>query len=240
MADVTHLRTAYEKIAKRLAETGRADWVGEEMAVLTSPATYDIDPRNAWRRIRTRTSSRRFLACLRELAAWREEEARRRDIPRPRILRDEQLVEIAAHPPANPDALARMRGLGRDVAMGALGRGILAAVERAQNLPDSECPEPEQRDALPGGLAPVVELLRVLLRMKADASDVAPRLIASGDDLEMIAASDDAAVPCLAGWRREIFGEAALALKHGRLALTVAGRRVRLVSTEKEIASQPA
>jgi ribonuclease D len=229
LADVTHLRTAYERIAKRLAETGRADWLGEEMAVLTSPSTYDIEPRNAWQRIRTRSTGPRFLALLRELAAWREEEARRRDVPRPRILRDESLAEIAAHPPATPEALARMRGLGRDVAFGALGRGILAAVERAQALPDSECPAQERREALPGGLAPVVELLRVLLRMKSEASDVAPRLIASGDDLEMIAASDEARVPCLSGWRREIFGESALALKHGQLALTVTGRRVQLV-----------
>jgi len=229
LADVTHLRTAYEKIAERLAETGRTDWLREEMAVLTAPATYDIDPREAWRRIRTRTAAPRFLAILRELAAWREEEARRRDVPRPRILRDESLIEIAAHPPATPEALARMRGLGRDLAFGALGRGILAAVAQGQAVPQADCPVPERRAPLPGGLAPVVELLRVLLRAKAEASDVAARLIASGDDLERIAASDEAGVPALSGWRREIFGEAALALKNGRLALTIKNRRLDLV-----------
>jgi ribonuclease D len=226
LADVVPLRKVYEKLAARLEKTGRASWVADEMAVLTRPETYRVEPTEAWRRLKPRTNSRRTLALVRELAAWRELAAQKRDLPRNRLVRDEALLEIAAHPPKDVEDLARIRALGRSVAEGRLGADILAAVARAAALPDAELPQlPEQRN-LPSGIGPLVELLKVLLRLCAEENDVAPRLIADNDDLEDIASSDKADVPALHGWRAEIFGHDALDLKHGRLALTASGKKI--------------
>jgi ribonuclease D len=229
LSDVTHLRLAYEQLRRRIDKTGRGEWVGEEMAVLTDPATYRLEPREAWRRIKFRTDKPRALAVLREVAAWREEEAQRRDLPRNRILKDETLCEIAAHAPGDVEHLARCRGLSRAIAENKQGQAILAAVKRGLELPAAQCPVPPPRRDLPAGLGPVVELLRVLLKMRCEDHDVAQKLVASADDLELIAADDTADVPALSGWRYEIFGADALALKHGRLALTTVGRRVKVV-----------
>lgn len=232
LSDVTHLRPAYEKLKRRIDKTGRAHWVEEEMRVLTDPNTYRLDPREAWRRLKTRSENRRYLAILREVAAWREEEAQARDLPRNRILKDESLLEIAAHAPSTVEELARSRGMQRGFAEGRMGQGILAAVKRGLSLAESECPQPEPRVELPPGLAPVVDLLRVLLKTKCEAHDVAQKLVANAEDLALIAANDRAEVPALTGWRREMFGEDALALKHGRLAITADGKRIRVVSLE--------
>jgi ribonuclease D len=229
LSDVTHLRAAYEQLQRRLTKTGRTDWVAEEMAILTDPATYRLDPREAWRRIKFRTDKPRMLAILREVAAWREEEAQRRDLPRNRVLRDETLCEIASHAPSDVEHLARCRGLSRSIAENRQGAQILAAIRRGQELPAGECPEPAPRRDLPAGLGPLIELLRVLLKMRCEDHAVAQKLVASADDLELIAADDRAEVPALHGWRREVFGGDALALKQGRLALTVVGRRVKVV-----------
>ncbi len=230
LSDVTHLRLAYEHLQRRLAKTGRTEWVAEEMAVLTNPATYRLEPQEAWRRIKFRNDKPRALAILRDIAAWREEEAQRRDLPRGRILRDETLCEIAAHGPRNVDELARCRGLSRGLAENKQGQAILAAVKRGLDLPADQLPPVPPRRDLPAGLGPVVELLRVLLKMRCEDHEVAQKLVASADDLELIAADDEADVAAMSGWRREIFGGDALALKHGRLALTTVGRRVKVVS----------
>jgi ribonuclease D len=232
LSDVTHLRPAYEHLKRRLDKTGRSGWVAEEMAVLTSPATYDLDPRESWRRIKFRSDKPRAFAILREVAAWREEEARRRDLPRGRIVKDETLAEIAGHGPTDVEHLSRCRGFSRSQAESKQGAAILAAVGRALALPIEECPVPPPRRDLPAGLGPITDLLRVLLKMRSEDHDVAPKLLASADDLELIAADDEAEVPALSGWRREIFGADALALKHGRLALTSNGRRVRVVPVD--------
>jgi ribonuclease D len=230
LSDVTHLRPAYEHLARRLAKTGRREWVAEEMAVLISPATYRLEPSEAWRRIKFRNDKPRALVILREIAAWREEEAQRRDLPRGRILKDESLCEIAAHAPHNVDELARSRGLSRSIAENKQGQAILAAVKRGLDIPANQLPPVPPRRDLPAGLGPVVELLRVLLKMRCEDHEVAQKLVASADDLELIAADDEADVPAMSGWRHEIFGADALALKHGRLALTTVGRRVKVVS----------
>jgi ribonuclease D len=231
LADVTHLRVAYEKLAHRLTETGRIDWVAEEMAVLSSPTTYVTEPENAWQRLRLRSANPRFLAVVREIAAWREREAKGRDLPRNRVLRDEILLDIAAQAPSNEEELARTRSVSRSGIAGWMKDGILAAVAVAKAIPEADLPHlPERRD-LPRGLGPVVDLLKVLLKMKSEAEDVASRLIASSDDLDAIAADDAATVPALSGWRFEVFGEDALRLKRGELALAVKGREVRLVET---------
>jgi len=231
LADVTHLRLAYQKLAQRLARDGRADWVAEEMAQLDDPGTYIVDPEQAWRRLKSRSSSPRFLMILKELAAWREREAREKDLPRQRLLKDDSLMEIAAQAPTSIDELAHTRGLSRNAAEGKLGAALLACIERALATPESQWPQPTERVDLPRGLGPVVDLLKVLLKLKGDEHDVAQRLIASSVDLEGIAADDEAKVSALQGWRRGLFGEDALKLKHGRLGLALArdGKRLRLI-----------
>ena len=232
LSDVTHLRIVYEKLSQRLTETGRASWVAEEMAMLTSPATYEADPREAWRRLKSRSAKPRFLAVLRELAEWREHEARRRNQPRGRILRDEALKEIAAHEPASLDELTNLRSLGRGGFRDETGRAIIAAVERGRAVPDADCPAPGEPEPGEQQNGSSVELLKVLLKMKCERHRVAQKLVASAADIEALAASDNAEIPALHGWRREVFGEDALALKHGRLGLTADDGRVRMVRLE--------
>lgn len=232
LADVGPLRTAYERLAARLAKNGRAGWLDEEMAALTDPATYRLDPAESWRRFKLRSGNRRLLALLRELAAWREQAAQQRNLPRNRLLRDESVLEIAAHAPATVDDLARTRGLGRNFAEGRLGAEILAIIARVNAMPESAYPEPPARREPPPGIGPLVDLLRVLLKLRCEENGVAQKLVADTDDLEQIAASDTASVPALHGWRYELFGKDAIDLKHGRLALTAAGRRIKLVRTD--------
>ena len=238
LTDVVPLRTVYEKLAQRLAKTNRAHWLGEEMAVLTDLATYRQDPQEAWRRFKLRTGNRKMLALVRELAAWREIAAQQRNLPRNRLLRDESILEIAAHAPANVADLARTRGLGRNFAEGKLGAELLAAVKRASALPESDYPQPPPRREPPPGIGPLVDLLRVLLKLRAEENDVAQKLVADSEDLEMIAADDAAPVRALQGWRAELFGKDALDLKHGRLALTAAGKRIKLVRLAASEAAQ--
>lgn len=244
LSDVTHLRVAYEKLKRKLEQNDRLRWVEEEMAEVANPATYQLDPEDAWRRLKPRSTSPRFLGVLRELAAWREREARERNLPRQRMLRDEQLTEIAAHAPTTVAELSRTRGLGKGFAEGKMGAVVLEAVGRALALPEDLCPKPPERMELPRGLGPVADLLKVLLKLKCDEHGVAQKLVASASDLEQIAAADDAEVPALHGWRREIFGADALELKHGRLGLALApdGRHLRMVplSVDTGVEERPA
>jgi len=230
LADVVHLRTVYEELQQRLALNGRATWFAEEMAELSSPETYRSDPSEAWRRFRLRGRvDPRFFAVLREVAAWRETAARQRNLPRGRIMRDEAILEIAAHAPRTIEGLARTRSLGKGVAEGKLGNEIIEAIEQGlANVAAFPPPEPPRVEP-PPGLGPLIELFRVLLKQRCEDHQVAQKLLASAEDLEAIAADDDAPVKALSGWRREIFGKDALALKHGRLALTVRRNRISLV-----------
>jgi len=229
ISDVVHLRPIYEKLRQRLEKTGRTAWLDEEMAVLTDPETYRLDPELAWRRLKTRSGDRRYLAVVRSLAAWRETEAQRRDVPRNRVLRDEQLFDIAAHRPPTAEELARTRGLSKELARGRLGQAILKAVADGMAVPDDQCPPPPPRAERPVGSGPIIDLLKVLLKMKCEENEVAQKLVATTADLEQIAADDNAAVPALSGWRREIFGRDALALKHGRVALSVGRKSIKVV-----------
>lgn len=224
LADVTHLRPAYEKLVTRLDREDRHSWIEEEMAVLAEPSTYIADPMTAYERIKTRGSGGRFLSVLRELAAWRELEARRRDVPRNRVLRDETLAEIAHHTPKTADALAKSRGLGAKAAQGPMGEQILAAIERGLAAPEKDWPKLPTRPELPRGIGPVSDLLKVLLKKVSEETNVAGRLIANSADVELIAGlGDKAGVAALKGWRRKIFGEDALKLRAGELALAVNG-----------------
>jgi ribonuclease D len=229
LEDVVHLRTVYDRLQHLLADNGRAGWFEEEMADLVDPAIYRSDPAEAWRRFRIRgRADRRFLGVLRALAAWREQAAQQRDLPRGRIMRDEAVLEIATHIPRSIEQLARTRSLPKGVAEGRLGQEILDAV--ASGLADPNPPPPAPaKPELPPGLGPLVELFRVLLKQRCEDFEVAQKLVASADDLEAIAADDEAPVRALSGWRREIFGRDALALKHGSLALTVRRNRISLV-----------
>ena len=227
--DVIHLRTVYDKLQEKLGENGRATWFAEEMAALVDPALYRNDPSEAWRRFRLRGRiDQRFFGVLREVAAWREVAAQQRNLPRGRIIKDEAVLEIAAHIPRSIEALARSRSLGKGVAEGKLGGEILDAIRRGLDNAGAVAP-PAARADTPPGLGPLVELLRVLLKHRCEQHQVAQKLLASSDDLEAIAADDSADVPALSGWRREIFGKDAIALKHGRLALTVSSNRITLV-----------
>lgn len=233
LADVTHLRRIFKELERRLEKSGRASWLNEEMAVLTDPATYDLDPHQAWRRFKSRSGDGRYLAVLREVAAWREREAQRRDVPRNRVIRDEQLLDIAANRPADQEALARTRGLGREFARGRLGREMLDAVAQGLAVPKGELPEAPPSNRPAPGIGPVMDLLKVLLKMRCEQHDVAQKLVASTADLEMIAADDAAPVRALTGWRYEIFGADALALKHGKLALGIDRKKVKIVSLDR-------
>jgi ribonuclease D len=232
-ADVTHLRRVYRALSARLDAEGRTAWVAEEMAALLDPAAYRTDPESAWERLRPRGGSRRFLGLLRAVAAWREREAQRINIPRQRLLRDETLLEIAATMPGSAADLTRARGISEGFARGKSGTALLAAIAEARAVPDADLPpaprEPQRAPASPA----LVALLKVLLAAKAEASEVAPKLIATTEDLERLAAEPEPDIPALHGWRREVFGEDAQALKAGRLALGVAGRSVRLIRTER-------
>ncbi len=224
-SDVTHLRDVYKALAEKLAASGRSHWLEDEMAVLTSPSTYELDPADAWKRLRGRIRKPRELAILIELAAWREREARSRDVPRSRVLKDDAIMDIATSGPRTVEALSKLRSIPNGFERSRSGAEIIAAVERALAVDPKKLPELEKQDRKPYNPA-AVELLKVLLRMTSDTEGVAAKIIATVDDLEAIAADDEADVPALQGWRRELFGEKALDLKNGRLALAFSKGRV--------------
>ena len=228
-ADVTHLRRIYTGLTSKLAREGRLDWVAEEMAALTDPATYRTEPEDAWEKLRSRSSNRRFLGMLRAVAAWREREAQRINIPRQRLVKDETLLEIAATGPETIADLTRARGISEGFAKGRSGTGLLAAIQAAKAEPDAALPEPPRDRHGPPASPALVALLKVLLAARSEEHDVAPRLLANSEELERLAAEPVPDVPALHGWRREVFGNAALALKEGRLALSVDGRKVKLI-----------
>jgi ribonuclease D len=228
--DVVHLRTVYDRLQQKLAENGRATWFAEEMAALVDPAIYRSDPSEAWRRFRLRGRvDQRFFGVLREVAAWREAAAQQRNLPRGRIIKDEAVLEIASHPPRTVETLSRTRSLGKGIAQGKLGSEILDAVSRGCAAAGTIAPPVPTRTDTPPGLGALIELLRVLLKYCCEQHQVAQKLVASADDLEAIAADDDADVPALSGWRYDIFGKDAIALKHGRMALTVRDNCIALI-----------
>lgn len=228
LADVTHLRRIYEFLAEKLEQTGRTHWVAEELQTLTDPATYDIRPEEAWRRIRTRTSSPKFLAVVRELAAFRESYAQEKDIPRSRVFKDDALVELASTRPRTLADLGASRLLLREARKGPIAEGILAAVERGVNCPPDKLPQPDRgRDRMQVNPA-LADLLRVLLKARTEQAGVAARLIAPSADLDAIAAGRRD-VPALSGWRREVFGADALRLCEGRIGLAAKGQSVRVI-----------
>ncbi|RJL07018.1 ribonuclease D [Paracoccus aestuarii] len=226
LADVTHLRVIYEFLSAELRKTGREAWLAEEMAVLTDPETYITRPEEAWMKVRTRTNSPRFLAILRELARFRESYAQARDIPRSRVYKDDAMIELASTKPQNEGDLGKSRLLLREARKGDIAAGILAAVKAG--LEARDLPQPRNDEPGKPGNAALSDLLRVLLKAKADAAGVAPKLIASSADLDAIA-TGERDLPALQGWRAEVFGQDALRLADGQIALSAKGGAVRVV-----------
>lgn len=232
--DVVHLRDVYAELNGRILESGREQWLAEELAVLTNPRTYTNLPENAWRRIKSRSVSRRHFAILREIAAWRERAAQSRNLPRNRILRDEALSEIAAHPPKSAEDLRRLRNFPKGLANQAEGKSIIEIVAAALAMPEEQLPKPETGSRPNKTKGPIVDLLKVLLKAKCEEHGVAQKLVASVDDLERIAADGETEIPPLMGWRYEVFGEDALRLKRGELALAADTHGIRLIPTSSD------
>ncbi len=235
LADVTHLCVIYEWMKARLDKTGRLSWVAEEVAALQDPGLYQLEPEQAWKRLKPRTTNKRFLAVLASLAAWREREAQARDIPRGRVLKDEALSEIAAHPPETPEALERIRAVPKGFANSKLGKGLLEAIAvglTAEPPLEALTENKQRRRREPSPAA--VDLLKTLLRLRAEAADVAPRLIANAEDIERLAAQEDDGVAALCGWRHEVFGKDAIALRNGNLAIALEKGEAVIVELEGE------
>jgi ribonuclease D len=232
VSDVTHLRSVYLKLAADLEAQGRSEWMREEMHILTSPDTYRMEPEHAWERLRTRVRKPKELAVLMEVAAWREHEARSRDVPRGRVLKDDVVGDIAVQAPTTMERLAGLRSLPRGFERSKWGEAIIEAVKRGLARDPKTLPRMERAKPAVNGQA-TVELLKVLLRMTSERHGVAAKVIATVDDLDRIAADDAADVPALSGWRRELFGEKALALKQGRLMLAIEKNRVVAVERDR-------
>lgn len=226
LADVTHLRDVYHFLRANLAEQNRSHWVQDEMQVLTSEGTYRTEPCNAWKRLKLRVRKPIELAVMMEVAAWRETEAQTRNVPRSRVLKDDAIYEIAAQQPQTSDALGSLRTIPRGFERSKSADDIMKAVRKAVAIPRDKLPRLPKGRAAPDGSAAAVDLLKVLLKLVSEAHGVAAKVIATVDDLEKIAADDDADVAAMKGWRRELFGDVALKLKHGEVALAFKDRQI--------------
>jgi ribonuclease D len=228
LADVTHLRTIYTSLAESLDKQGRRKWVDEELEVLTNPATYVIQPEEAWKRVKTRTTTARFMAVVAKLAEFRERYAQTRNVPRSRVYKDDALVELASAKPAQPGDLGKLRLLLRDARKGDIAEGILTAVAEGLAMAPEDVPRPDRsREKLSVNPA-LADLLRVLLKAKSEKAGVAQKLVASAADLDLIAAGERD-VAALRGWRAEVFGSDALSLCNGEIALAARGHDVVIV-----------
>lgn len=232
LGDVVHLRNLYPKLRAQLDKSERVSWLSEEMAVLTDPATYELHPEHAWKRLKMRIKTPKALAVLMELAAWREREAQSQDVPRSRILKDEALYDIASQAPRTAEDLGSLRTLHNGFARSARGRAVLEAVSKGLERDPKTVPPIQRGEPMPPEAQAVVDLLRVLLKATAGRNGVAPKLIATSDELEEIARSGDIDVPVLRGWRRRLFGDDALALKRGELALIISEGEVAVLPAD--------
>lgn len=229
VSDVTHLRDVYEKLNSQLERRGRAHWMQGEMAILTSPETYRQRPEDAWKRLSGRIRKPRDLAILIEVAAWREREAQSRDVPRSRVLKDDAIYEVVSQAPETPEKLAQLRMIPKGWERSRSGLELIEAVKAGIARDPTTLPAIGQPRALSNGASATAELLKVLLKMVAEKQAVAAKVIATSEDLDAIAENDNADVLALQGWRRELFGEKALALKHGKLALAIEKGRVTAI-----------
>ena len=231
LADVTHLRVIYEILSEQLVKTGRLEWVDEELKSLISPMTYDVDPKNSWRRLKTKSNSRRFLGLVASLAEFREHFAQSKNIPRNRVIKDDALLELASNKPKNFDELSRSRLLLKEARKGEIASGLLKAIEKGLEMPESELPEKQLKSDKSNVNSALADLLRVLLKSCAENAGVASKLIATTGDLDALAAGDRN-VGALNGWRLEVFGKSALQLCDGKIGLSVEGVKVKTFQLE--------
>ena len=229
LSDVTHLRTVYESLLNQLEKNGRINWLNEEFQNVLNPKTYDIPLDQIWKRLKIKNGRPKFLILVRELCAFREKEAQSRNIPRNRVIRDDVLLDIAARSPTSSVDLAKVRSLSTQFAEGRLGKSILRVVAEASNIPESDAPQLEKLNKSKPQKPALIELLKVLLKHKSEDNNVAQKLIASTADLEAIAENDNANVLALNGWRKDVFGDDALLLKSGKIALSAAGDRIKVI-----------
>ncbi|MEM7619467.1 MAG: ribonuclease D [Pseudomonadota bacterium] len=226
LADVTHLRDIYAHLCNQLDTSQRSDWLHEEMSILNDPETYIQRPELAWKRLKMRVKTKRALAIMMEVAAWREREAQQQNVPRGRIIKDDVIYDLANQEPQTPEELSHLRSVNDGFARSARGKGVLEAIITGLNKPEKDVPALKKTKPLPADAIAVIDLLRVLLKTIAAQHDVASKLIATTDDLEKIAINDTADVPALKGWRYELFGKYALELKNGRLSLAIQDGRI--------------
>jgi len=229
LADVTHLIPVYEHLVSRLERDNRGEWLKEEMDILTAQETYDLHPDDAWKRLKMRARKPIELAVLQQIAAWREREAREKNVPRGRILKDDVLYEVAQQQPRDVAALARLRGVPNGWERSSNAAGLLAAVNAAFAIPKEKLPKLPRPPILPEGTPAAAELIKVLLKLVSEKEGVAAKMLASGDDIERLAAyREKAEVPALTGWRREVFGEQVLKLLNGEVGLRFENRRIQV------------
>jgi len=231
LADVTHLRDVYLSLNANLKEQNRSHWVAEEMEILTSSETYDMPPEHAWKRLKMRARKPRELAVMQHVAQWREETARANDVPRGRVIRDDAIYDICSRQPTTMQKLSELRGLSRGFDKNRYGEGLLEAIAKAKAIPDEELPKIPRPKQAPEGCQAATEMLKVLLKVTVEKYGVAAKIIATVDDLEKIAADDNADVSALKGWRKELFGNQALDLKNGRIALGYKDKSVQIIKT---------
>lgn len=230
LADVTHLAAIYPQLKAKLEEAGREDWVKEEMAVLSSVDTYDLHPENAWKRLKMRVRKPVELVVLQKVTAWREMEARERNVPRSRVIKDDTIYEIAQQQPKDAQALGRLRTIPNGWERSTAGQVLLGVVQAALATPKEDWPKLPRHVSAPEGTAAATEMLRVLLKLVTEENGVAAKVVATSDDLDQIAAKgEEADVAALQGWRRELFGETALRLIRGEVALKFEGKKIRAV-----------
>nr|WP_321456834.1 ribonuclease D [uncultured Cohaesibacter sp.] len=239
LADVTHLRDVYHALRANLEEQNRNEWVQEEMKILTSPDTYYTAPVDAWKRMKLRIRKPREFAALKMLAAWRESEAQTRNVPRNRILKDEAIFELAVHQPKTAEALTALRSISKGYERSKAGQDLLQLMQEVADIPATDLPDVPKGKNQPEGSGAAVDLMKVLLKLISERHGVAAKVIATVDDLEKIACDDDADVAALKGWRKELFGQYALKIKRGEMALRLEGKHVSTIECEPPAPTQP-
>lgn len=236
LADVTHLRVVYAALKTELDRTGREHWLREEMNILTNPATYRTEPEDAWKRIKVRLRSKKQLAVLMEIAAWREREARDKNVPRSRVLKDDAIAEIATQCPQTREALNQLRALPKGMATSRIGDAIQKAVTAGLAIDPKSLPQPDDgRDEMSDAAQAAAEILKLALKVVCEQEGIAPKLVASSSDIDAVAESDEADVHLMHGWRRELFGDLALAIKRGEAVIGFEGGRVRVLPAGRDV-----
>lgn len=239
LADVTHLRDVYHALRANLDEQNRSHWVSEEMEILTSPETYYTEPQQAWRRMKLRIRKPREFAALKLLAQWREQEAQSRNVPRNRILKDDAIFELAIQQPKDANALSALRTISNGYERSKAGQELLEIMEQVSCIAQEDLPAVPKGKTQPEGSGAAVDLMKVLLKLTSEKHGVAAKVLATVDDLEKIACDDDADVPALKGWRLELFGQYALKIKKGEIAMRLEGKRVAIIEVEPPELPQP-